>query len=284
MKIGLIGFGYWGKIIYKNLASMRHEVAVCETAQCSLGIDAVRNYKELCVDVVFVAVPCKQHYDICKHFLQKRVPVFCEKPLTFTLEESKELYSIASQTNTPLFVDWVFVYNQQVNEVKDIAKSGKLGRLKSVSMRRLNKGPVRYDVNSLYDLSSHDLSILLHVIGVDSRVNRVCSHSYRANRQSVQQDSFFGVYEIGQVVCTLHSSWEHPIKDRACVFEFENGIVSWDDITQTLAVDGKPLFFDEKQLPLVNSINAFLHTDSDQLAYQQQLTLSIMEILHREIQ
>lgn len=284
MRIGLIGFGYWGKILHKNLVSMKHEVIVCDTLDHPSELNMVRNYADLSVDAAFVAVPCKQHYDICKHFLSKRIPVFCEKPLAFTLEESRQLYTLASETNTPLFVDWVFIYNQQVNRIKDICESSNLGRMKSVSMRRLNKGPVRYDVDSLYDLSSHDLSILLHVIGVHSQVNKICSQHYRANKHSVQSDSFFGVYEVGDVVCTLHSSWEHPTKDRGCVFEFERGIVSWDDITQTLAVDGKPIFFDEKELPLVNSINSFLHTNSDQLAYQRQLTLRVMEILNNEIQ
>lgn len=283
MKLGLVGYGYWGKILHKNLISMKQNVVVCETVDCPSMPDAIKRYSDLDVDAVFVAVPCKTHYDICKHFLNRRIPVFCEKPLTFTLEQSKELYYISNQTNTPLFVDWVFMYNQQVNKIKSILESGQLGLLKSASMRRLNKGPIRYDVNSLYDLSSHDLSILFHIIGINSIVKKICSHSYRANHESIQPDSFFGVYTIGNTVCTIHSSWEHPVKDRGCVFEFERGIVYWDDITQTLTIDGKPIIFHEKELPLVNSINSFLHTDGEQLAYQQKLTLNIMEILNNEI-
>lgn len=284
MKLGLIGFGYWGKILHKNLVAMKHDVVVCETSPQADGLNVVKTYSELDVDKVLIAVPCKNHYSICSYFLQKNVPVFCEKPLTFTLEESKNLYRIANETNTPLFVDWVFLYNQQVNKIRSIAQSGELGKLKSISMRRLNRGPVRYDVNSMYDLSSHDMSIIFHVIGVDAEVKTVCSNSYKANQQSPQDDSFFGVYEIGGVLCTIQSSWEHPVKDRGCVFEFQRGVVCWDDMTQTVSVDGKPVVFHEKELPLVNSINAFLHSDSEQLAYQQKLTLSIMEILDNEIQ
>jgi len=284
MKLGLIGFGYWGKILYKNLVALKQDVVVCEPNPCPEDVRVIKDYKNIDVDAVFIAVPCRNHYDICKHFLEKNIPVFCEKPLTFTLEETKNLYDIANRKNTPLFVDWVFMYNQQVNKIKSIAQQGELGSLKTVSMRRLNKGPVRNDVNSLYDLSSHDLSILFHVIGIDSPVNKICSQSYKANYNSTQDDSFFGVYSIGSVVCTIQSSWEHAVKDRGCVFEFEKGVVCWDDMTQTLTIDGKPIIFHEKELPLVNSINAFLHTDVEQLSYQKELTMNIMEILNNEIQ
>lgn len=284
MKIGLVGFGYWGKILYKNLTSMKHDVIVCEKQNVPEDIASVKNYVDLDVDKVFVAVPCKEHYEICKHFLNKGVPVFCEKPLTFTLDESVELYNTATVNDTTLFVDWVFMFNQQVNKIRSIAKTNQLGALKSVSMRRMNKGPVRHDVNALYDLSSHDLSILFHIIGLNASVTKVCSSSYKANKQSVQDDSFFAVYDIDNTICTIHSSWEHAVKDRGCVFEFENGVILWDDITQTLTIEGKPFVFHEKELPLVNSINAFLHTEPEKLQYQKNLTLKIMETLDYEIQ
>jgi predicted dehydrogenase len=282
MKLGLVGYGYWGKILHKNLTAMKQDVQICETNTKLEGV--VDDYTKLKVDAVFVAVPCKNHYSICKHFLNLSVPVFCEKPLSFSLEESVNLYHIANSNNTTLFVDWVFLYNQQVNKIKSIVSSKEFGALKSVSMRRLNKGPIRYDVNSLYDLSSHDLSILLHVVGVDLPINKICSKSYKTNQNSIQDDSFFGVYEIGNTICTIQSSWEHAIKDRGCVFEFERAVILWDDITQMLSIDGKPFIFHEKELPLVNSINSFLHTKQEDLIYQQKITLKIMEMLNDEIQ
>lgn len=284
MNIGLVGYGYWGKILYKNLTSLDHKVVVCESAPVS-GMDTIKDYRQLDgVDSVFIAVPCMNHFEVCKHFIDRGMNVFCEKPLTIKLNETKALYELAAASGSSLFVDWVFIFNQQVNAIKSIVDSKELGQLRSVSMRRLNKGPIRYDVDSLYDLSSHDLSILLHIMGVDSKVERVLTNPYKTNAESVMNDSFFGVYRINGVPCTVSSSWEHPIKDRGCVFEFDGGVVLWDDTTQSLKVNGNPMVFHERELPLLNSIKKFLHNDAEHLKYQKHLTLGVMEILDHEIQ
>lgn len=295
MKILLIGYGYWGRIIHKNLKDMGYGVVICETNPVASNLPLgtlndqwfVSDYKQVKeeVDAVFVVTPCRNHHEVCKYFLEKGIPVFCEKPLTFTTKESEDLYRTSKEKGVRLFVDWIFTYNQQINKIKSIVDSGELGRVKSLFMRRLNKGPVRNDVNSLYDLSSHDLSIVFHLLGVENEVVTIASKSYKTNRMSKQDDSHFGVYSIGDTICTIHSSWEHPAKDRSCVFEFENGIVLWDDMTQSLSVNGKGVFFDEKELPLVNSIKMFLGKPSKEHDdYQEKLTMKVMGVLNHEIQ
>ena len=210
MKIALIGYGYWGKILYNNLKSFDIDLVVCDAVSSDYPV-TITNYRDISdVESVIVAVPCTDHYDICKHFLEKGISVFCEKPLTFTLQESIELYEIAEKNNTVLFVDWIFLYNTQVNKIKDIVNSMELGKLISVNMRRLNKGPARHDVNSLYDLSSHDFSILFHILGSE-RITTLFSQSYKMNKLSIQNDSFSGLYDINDVLCSIQSSWEYPI-------------------------------------------------------------------------
>ena len=118
----------------------------------------------------------------------------------------------------------------------------------------------------------------------DIYFNQARVNWYNEWHRHVQDDSFFAVYDIDDIICTIHSSWEHAVKDRGCVFEFESGVILWDDITQTLTIEGKPFVFHEKELPMVNSINAFLHTEPEKLQYQKNLTLKIMETLNYEIQ
>ena len=276
MKIALIGYGYWGKILYNNLKSFDIDLVVCDAVSSDYPV-TITNYRDISdVESVIVAVPCTDHYDICKHFLEKGISVFCEKPLTFTLQESIELYEIAEKNNTVLFVDWIFLYNTQVNKIKDIVNSMELGKLISVNMRRLNKGPARHDVNSLYDLSSHDFSILFHILGSE-RITTLFSQSYKMNKLSIQNDSFSGLYDINDVLCSIQSSWEYPIKDRCCFFEFEKGIIQWDDTIQSLKINGIDWISEKNISPLLTSIGTFLYNVLRE--NEKKLTLKIMEII-----
>lgn len=276
MKIALIGYGYWGKILYNNLKSFDIDLVVCDAVSSDYPV-TITNYRDISdVKSVIVAVPCKDHYDICKHFLKKGISVFCEKPLTFTLQESIELYEIAEKNNTVLFVDWIFLYNTQVNKIKDIVNSMELGKLISVNMRRLNKGPARHDVNSLYDLSSHDFSILFHILGSE-RITTLFSQSYKMNKLSIQNDSFSGLYDINNVLCSIQSSWQYPIKDRCCFFEFEKGIIQWDDTIQSLKINGIDWISEKNISPLLTSIGSFLYNVLRE--NEKKLTLKIMEII-----
>ena len=126
MKIGIVGLGYWGKIILKNLRELGYNnIVVCEQQNVdwqNLGTKykLVKSYKKLDCDVVFVVTPATSHYEVCKHFLEKGVDVFCEKPLTLTEETSLDLYNVARKNNALLFVDWIFTFNPAVDILKKL--------------------------------------------------------------------------------------------------------------------------------------------------------------------
>lgn len=274
MKIGLVGFGYWGKILYNNLKTEYPEIKVYDPVSTEPFI--TKNLKDLfdCTHV-FIAVPCLYHYDLCKIFLEQKVNVFCEKPLTITYEQTKDLYNLAASNNVSLFVDWLFTFNEQVNYIKEKVVSNKLGKLKSISMKRLNKGPVRVDVNCFYDLASHDISILLHILGVNSNIKTIKNVHYRMNHLSPTHDSFFGVFSINDIPCTIETSWEHPVKNRDCYFIFENDTIYWNDVTQEVQINGSKQIIHTIKQPLKTSIDAFLlHRDSN-----KEITLRVAEII-----
>lgn len=274
MNIGLVGFGYWGRILYKNLKTSYTKITVYDPVATEPFV--TKNLEDLysCTDV-FIAVPCFYHYDLCKNFLARGINVFCEKPLTITFEQAKDLYALAETTNTLLFVDWLFTFNEQVNYIKQLVATNELGKLKSISMKRLNKGPVRVDVNCFYDLASHDVSVLLHILGLDSTFKSVKTNHYRMNPLSQTHDSFFGIFIVKDVSCTIETSWEHPVKNRDCYFVFEKATVYWNDINQEIIIDGSKVYPITQQQPLKLSIDAFLkdrHNNKD-------ITLKIAEIL-----
>ncbi len=169
MKIGIIGFGYWGKIVFNNLLEMKEkDIILCDISfkenDNFQNFTTIKNYKEIndC-DLVFVTTLTTTHYEICKYFLEKKVNVFCEKPLTLSSSEAEKLYDSAIKNNVNLFTDWIFTFNNQIETIKNDYLKGKLGKIKSILMNRLNLGPERFDVNARWDLASHDISIIQYL-------------------------------------------------------------------------------------------------------------------------
>jgi len=181
MKLGIIGFGYWGKIIYKNLKILGYnDISICEINQVDLNQvfnedrnKIVKNYKDLDVDRVFVTTQTIEHFDICSFFIQKKIPVFCEKPLTESLTKSNILYELSEKFKTQLYVDWIFTKNEGVEKIKEIINKKLFGELLSINMRRLNKGPVRFDVDSRIDLSVHDLSVVFFYLVIRQLLQKI---------------------------------------------------------------------------------------------------------------
>ena len=208
---------------------------------------------------MFVATPTHTHHDICYNLLAKRVNVFCEKPLTADPGRSDKLFVLADMSDAYLFVDWVFLFNDHVKYLKHIIDNKKLGNLKSINMNRLNMGPIRHDVNAREDLSSHDISIL-HYLNGGEMADRAEWINYKRNSHSDTHDSCIGLLWFGNTFVQINTSWHYGKKDRECIFEFEHGFVVWDDVKQTITINGDQV--DVKySSPLQNSINAFLNKD-----------------------
>ena len=129
MKIGLIGLGYWGKIILKNLEQLGYkDITVCESKDVDWSLigskyKLCKDYKKLKCDKVFVLTPATSHFDICSFFLQKGIDVFCEKPLDVESKNCEKLFNLAEKNGSYLFVDWLFTFNPAVKEIKNLINS-----------------------------------------------------------------------------------------------------------------------------------------------------------------
>ena len=142
MKIGLLGYGYWGKVLSSKLEKL-DDVEVMWT--CTSRDQWWTNVIDL--DWVFIATPNGVHFEQVRHFIKQGVNVFCEKPLTPTLEESKELFDLAEKYNVKLYVDDVFNYRNERKDIKNLTKPIE------VIWNKVSD-------NTLYDLMYHDLYLL----------------------------------------------------------------------------------------------------------------------------
>lgn len=281
-KVCLVGYGYWGKILYNNLKQLNLNVEVYDnyaSLETVLEEDTILDTLDniSCKDV-FVAVPCNEHYNVVERLIKQGCNVFCEKPLTSKFKTSKDLYELAAECGVKLFVDWIFLYNDYVNYIKEVITTGKLGKLQTVNLYRQNKGPVRYDVSARVDLMSHDLSILLYMLGY--RISKAEFFDYRRNITSEQFDSSIGILKFNDVTATIDVSWEYPIKNRLCLFEFEAGLLSWDDTTGEIFINNKQVKVTTKTSPLIRSINTFLN-GKDRYPFRD-ITLKITELFENE--
>jgi len=280
-KIGLIGYGYWGKILYKTLLKLGHEnVTVCDIS----GHGDIEDYTELDVSHVLIATPPSTHYEICDHFLRRGVNVFCEKPLVTDLEEADKLYAIAEKTSAKLFTDWTFTYNYAVRRIKQEFDAGLLGHLESISMHRYNAN-ITHIVDGTtckWDLACHDVSIIQYLVGVKPLQTDWTEYSKRMNGP----DSAFGILTYKDFAATVNVSWVYGDKFRECVFDFSEATVIWDDKTQKMTYYPKAeshshrkedIDYSSFPSPLENSMSNFL-SNEDAMA-NKEITLQTLEIL-----
>jgi len=294
MKIGLIGLGYWGNIILKNLENMGiKEIIVCDiylpTQDKYQKYEAVNDYKKMNCDYIFISTPTITQYEITKYFLEKGVNIFCEKPLTTSVSEAENLYNIALENNARLFTNWIFTFNNQIETMKNDYENGKLGKIKSVFMNRLNLGPERFDVNARWDLAAHDVSIIQYLFS-EEPIN-VKWIDYKRIKNSKQEDSSLGLIKYEDFSVTINVSWQYRKKVRECVFEFENYFTVWDDFKRFLQYEDAsnvsfPIYSgnlsypcSEYSPPLKNSINTFFSFTEKDMINQKKLTLETIKIL-----
>lgn len=282
--IGILGAGYWGNIVIKTLISLGYtNLFVCDADKnklqtlknnISTEINTTTNYLDFNESIthLFCLTPASFHFNICKFFLEKNVPVFCEKPLCLDLNEVETLYKF----NVPLFVDWVFIYNETFNYIKTNLIP-LYGNLNSIEFNRLNFGPVRYDTNALMDLSVHDLSMLFCIVN-NFKKEDFTIFNYKMNKTSIQDDSNIIFYD-GNIKVLIKSSWQYNKKQRDVIFNFDNNIISWDDASNKILINGTEHIFVPKLTPLQNSINTFLNNKFEDLNFNKHLTKEISKIV-----
>jgi predicted dehydrogenase len=242
LRIGLIGLGHWGP----RLVRCFHESADCEVAfVCDR--DAAR-LKSVCdgmpsvrgtahdgdvmrrdrVDAVVIATPTRTHYSMAKQALDEGLHVFVEKPLATSSWECADLIRRADANGCVLFVGHVFLYSAAVTKLKQFVAAGELGDLYYISSTRLNLGPVRRDVNALWDLAPHDVSVILDLMGasptcvscsglayLDHNIHDVCNMTmqFPQNRAGI-----------------VHVSWLDPHKRRVMTIVGSKKMAVYDDL------------------------------------------------------
>lgn len=240
--IAVIGCGHWGMNylrVFRELPEIDHVVAVDSRQQRLKEIEAkfrgVTGYEQVddaladpFVDAVVVCTPAASHYDIVKQCLAAGKPVLVEKPITTNSAEAIELIEMADSLDLTLLVGHTFLYNPAVRKVKGYVDNGDLGKLYYLYARRTNLGPIRDDVNALWDLATHDISIVQFILG--RRPSWVSAVGANVLKSQVEDVGFFVLGYEDDVVAHVHVSWADPNKVRELVVVGSESRVVFDDM------------------------------------------------------
>jgi len=240
LRFGLIGYGYWGPKVARNLDSLQHAMVTMvadndasRLAQLWINSSGVRITTQAedvfrsDVDGVVIATPVRTHYQLAKQALLQGKHVLVEKPLTANVAEAEELVALAEEHQRILMVGHTFEYNPAVNELRKLIQSGDLGRIYCVEAERLNLGLFRGDINVIWDLAPHDISILLYVLG--KKPERIKVHAYAHLQRRIQDIAHLDLGFADGMTAHIHVSWLHPCKIRKVTVIGDRRMAVYDD-------------------------------------------------------
>lgn len=241
MRTALIGYGYWGPNIAKNLKrSKKTELyAICDIDENNLKkawklygdeVKYVKDYHELIDEVDAFAIALRQNisYPIALELLAKGKHLFMEKPLAASIEQVNSLGRLSEEYHVVLHVDHIMVFHPIIRYMKQMIMSGELGKLLFFDISRMNLGPyIKNDINAMWDLAVHDLAVLDYLC--DGREARRVSAAGLAHYGKSEELTYLTV-EYDDVIASVRSSWLSPIKERRMIVGGARKMVIFDDM------------------------------------------------------
>lgn len=239
LRFGVIGWGYWGPKIARNLDGLPHAgvtmVADLDARRLlSLAtqpwIHTTTRPQDLFtpdIDGVVIASPVRAHYQLAREALLHGKHVLVEKPLTASVAEAEELVALAREQERILMVGHTFEYSPAVNELKKLIESGDLGKIYCIETERVNLGLFRNDINVIWDLAPHDISILLYLLGKKPEWVKVQAHAHL--RPRIHDVAHLDLGFASGMNAHIHVSWLHPCKIRRVTIMGDLRMVVYDD-------------------------------------------------------
>ncbi len=239
--VGVIGYGYWGPNIVRNLNGLDSAelVAVCDQDASALerahsvypGVRLTTDCSEILqssdIDAVAVVTPVWTHYDLAKRALEHGKHVFVEKPLTSTSDQAEELIELADRKNLKIMVDHTFLFSGAVRKIREVVDAGTLGPLYYFDSTRVNLGLFQHDVSVIWDLAPHDLSIMDHII-LESPEAVVATGSSHLNGHADM--AFITVYFPNNIIAHVNVNWLSPVKVRTTLIGGKDKMLVWNDL------------------------------------------------------
>ena len=241
IRFGVVGYGYWGPNIVRNLNGLdsAQVVTICDKNLSSLerarktypSVKMTTECAEVMtapdIDAVAVITPVWTHYELAKQALLNGKHVFIEKPFTSTSQQAEELIELAERKGLLIMVDHTFLFTGAVKKIRQLLNDNALGKLQYYDSTRVNLGLFQQDIDVLWDLAPHDLSIVDNLIGgkPEGIVATGAPH-----KNGLSYVAFMTVYFPNNVIAHINVNWLSPVKIRTTLIGGENKMLVWNDL------------------------------------------------------
>lgn len=243
-QIGVIGYGYWGPNLVRNFSQNSRS---CVKAVADLSADriaqlkqhhptvaATQDYRDLLadpqIDLVAVATPVGSHHRLAAEALDAGKHVLVEKPLTAKVAEAEDLLARARRAERMLAVDHTFLFTGAVSTIKALVDSGQIGEVLYFDSVRVNLGLFQHDVNVIWDLAPHDLSIMFHLLGKSPAAVSATGSCHWATPEGHECVAYLTVHFDDQTIAHFHVNWLAPVKVRRTLIGGRNQMIVYDDM------------------------------------------------------
>jgi predicted dehydrogenase len=241
MNFGVIGYGYWGPNVVRNLVGLDDSqvISIAEVSERARqraqkahpGIHVTANTNEvICspeTDAIAIITPVWTHYELAKAALENGKHVFVEKPFTSTTEQGERLIELAWKKNLRIMVDHTFLFTGAVKKIAQLVKEGTLGKLYYYDSTRVNLGLFQHDINVLWDLAPHDLSIVDHLFQATPEAIVATGQTHLNGHEDV---AYMTLYYPDNVIAHINVNWLSPVKVRTTLIGGEKRMLVWNDL------------------------------------------------------
>ena len=242
IKIGIIGYGYWGVNLLRTffntrgcsvslVADLRKErlnLVKKTYPSVNVSLNSADVINDNNIDAVVLATPVSLHYYLSKECLNKGKHVLVEKPMTGSVNQAKKLTSLAKRKRKILMVDHTFLYSPAVQKIKYLMDKGQIGKIQYFDSTRINLGLFQSDINVLWDLAPHDISILCYLLKEEPITVQATGVSHTKN--SLENIAYLILkYESG-IIAHISCSWSSPVKIRSTIIGGDKKMIKYDDL------------------------------------------------------
>ena len=241
IRIGVIGYGYWGPNIVRNLCGLDgcRIGGVCDQSPAALervtktypAMPVTTQPSELLtsaqIDAIAIVTPVWTHFELAKAALENGKHVFVEKPFTATSHQAEELIELAERKNLKIMVDHTFLFTGAVRKIRELLDDGVLGDLYYYDSTRVNLGLFQHDVSVIWDLAPHDLAIMDFLI---QKTPEAVSATGGAHLNGLADVAFITTYFPGNTIAHVNVNWLSPVKVRTTLIGGEKKMLVWNDL------------------------------------------------------
>ncbi|MBT0652918.1 Gfo/Idh/MocA family protein [Geomobilimonas luticola] len=242
INLGVIGYGYWGPNVVRNFNGIPNAevVSICDYQQNALKrakniypkTNIISDCREILfsprIDAVAIVTPVSTHYDIARQALENGKHIFIEKPFTSSVEQAEKLIELAEKKNLKIMVDHTFLFTGAVKKIKQLIDDGTIGDLYYFDSTRVNLGLFQKDVNVVWDLAPHDLSIMDYLFNKNAVAVAATGMAHFDN--DLENVAYITVYLSGNLIAHINVNWLSPVKIRMTMIGGCKKMVVWNDL------------------------------------------------------